>query len=347
MTARPLSSATHGAKRLTSLSHGAGCGCKLSAADLRPIIASLPRSSDPRVLVGADTADDAGVVQLSPDLAIVQTADFFTPIVDDPYAFGRIAATNALSDIYAMGARPVSALNLVAYPLATLGPDVLREILRGGAEAAGAAGAAVIGGHSIDDPEPKYGMAVTGVVAPDAVLTNAGGRAGDALVLTKPLGAGAVATAIKRGLATDDLVQRAIAVMTTLNDRAAEQARAAGTHALTDVTGFGLLGHVHELAVASGVAAEIDARAVPAIEGALELLETDAAVAGGSVRNRADAETFTRWADRVGEPRRRLLTDAMTSGGLLAAVDPARAVEIDGAVVGRLVGGDPGTIAVS
>src|ERR671923_2138764 len=151
---------------LTSLSHGAGCGCKLSAADLRPIVASLPRSADPRVLVAADTSDDAGVVQLSPDLAIVQTVDFFTPIVDDPYAFGRIAATNALSDIYAMGARPVSALNLVAYPLETLGPEVLREILRGGADAAAAAGAAGVGGHSNDDPEPQYGLAVTRGGAP-------------------------------------------------------------------------------------------------------------------------------------------------------------------------------------
>ena len=331
---------------LTSLSHGAGCGCKLSAADLRPIVASLPRSADPRVLVAADTADDAGVVQLTPDLAIVQTADFFTPIVDDPYAFGRIAATNALSDIYAMGGRPLSALNLVAYPLETLGPDVLREILRGGGDAAAAAGAAVVGGHSIDDPEPKYGMAVTGVVAPDAVLTNAGGRAGDALVLTKPLGAGAVATAIKRGLADPELIERAIAVMTTLNDVAADQARAAGAHALTDVTGFGLLGHVHELAAASGVAAEIDATAVPAIDGVMELLETDAALAGGSRRNRADAETFSTFAGVVPEARRRLVCDAMTSGGLLAAVAPERAGEIDGAVVGRLVAGEPGTIVV-
>jgi selenide,water dikinase len=283
------------------------------------------------------------VVQLTDDLAIVQTADFFTPIVDDPYAFGRIAATNALSDVYAMGARPVSALNLVAYPLATLGPDILREILRGGGDAAAAAGAAVVGGHSIDDPEPKYGMAVTGVVAPADVLTNAGGRPGDALVLTKPLGAGAVATAIKRGLATEELVARAVTVMTTLNDRAAAQARAAGAHALTDVTGFGLLGHVHELAEASGLAAEIDAAAVPAIDGVLELLETDAAVAGGSARNRADAETFTTWGE-VPEPHRRLVTDAMTSGGLLAAVaDPGG---IDGWVVGRLVAGAPGTIAV-
>jgi selenide, water dikinase len=331
---------------LTSLSHGAGCGCKLSAAALRPIVADLPRPADPRVLVAADTADDAGVVQLTADLAIVQTADFFTPIVDDPYAFGRIAATNALSDIYAMGARPVSALNLVAYPLETLGPDVLRAILRGGADAAEAAGAAVVGGHSIDDPEPKYGMAVTGVVAPDAVLTNAGGRPDDALVLTKPLGAGAVATAIKRGLADDALVERAVAVMTTLNDRAAEQARAAGAHALTDVTGFGLLGHVHELAEASGLAAELEASAVPAIAGVLELLETDAALAGGSRRNRADAERFTTWGAGVPEPQRRLLCDAMTSGGLLAAVPTERAAEVDGARVGRLVAGEPGTIAV-
>jgi selenide,water dikinase len=329
---------------LTSLSHGAGCGCKLSAADLRPIVAALPRPADPRVLVAADTADDAGVVQLAEDLAIVQTVDFFTPIVDDPYAFGRIAATNALSDVYAMGGRPVSALNLVAYPLATLGPEVLGEILRGGADAAAAAGAAIVGGHSIDDPEPKYGLAVTGIVHPSAVLTNAGGRAGDALVLTKPLGAGAVATAIKRGLAQDGLVARAVEVMTVLNDRAAEQARAAGAHAVTDVTGFGLLGHLHELAAASGVAAEVDAEAVPAIDGVLELLADDQALAGGSKRNRADAEGFTRWADRVSEPRRRLLADAMTSGGLLAAVPHPR--EMEGWVVGRLVEGEPGRIVV-
>jgi selenide,water dikinase len=331
---------------LTSLSHGAGCGCKLSAADLRPIVAALPRPADPRVLVAADTADDAGVIQLTDELAIVQTADFFTPIVDDPYAFGRIAAANALSDVYAMGGRPVSALNLVAYPLATLGADVLREILRGGADAAAAAGAAVVGGHSIDDPEPKYGMAITGVVAPGAVLTNAGGRPGDALVLTKPLGAGAVATAIKRGLADPELVQRAVSVMTALNDRAAEQARAAGAHALTDVTGFGLLGHLHELASASGVAAEVEAAAVPAIDGALDLFATDDALAGGSKRNRADAETFTAWTDGVPEPRRRLLCDAMTSGGLLAAVPPGRVADIEGAVIGRLTAGEPGTIAV-
>jgi selenide, water dikinase len=326
---------------LTSLSHGAGCGCKISAAELRPIVAGLAPPTDPRVLVGTATSDDAGVVRLTDDLAIVQTVDFFTPIVDDPYAFGRIAATNALSDIYAMGGTPVSALNLVAYPLEQLGADTLKEILRGGADAAAAAGAAIVGGHSIDDPEPKYGMAVTGIVHPDRVLTNAGGRAGDALVLTKPLGAGTVATAIKRGLAGDDLIARAIDVMTTLNDRASAQAIQAGAHALTDVTGFGLLGHLHELAHASGLAAEIDAAAVPAIEGVLELLEDERALAGGSKRNRADAESFTRYADGVPESRRRLLTDAMTSGGLLAA-----GADVDGWVIGRLVEGEPGTIAV-
>src|SRR4051794_34290505 len=330
---------------LTSLSHGAGCGCKLSAADLRPIVAGLPRPRDPRVLVAADTADDAGVVQLTDDLAIVQTADFFTPIVDDPYWFGRIAATNALSDVYAMGGRPVSALNLVAFPLETLGAGVLREILRGGHDAVQAAGASIVGGHSIDDPEPKYGLAVTGIVDPRAVLTNAGGRAGDALVLTKPLGAGTVATALKRGLASPELVERGVAVMSTLNDVAAEQARAAGASALTDVTGFGLLGHVHELAEASGLAAEIDAAAVPAIEGVLELLADERALAGGSKRNRADADSFTAWGD-VSEPRRRLVTDAMTSGGLLAAVEPARAGGIEGWVVGRFVEGAPGALAV-
>jgi selenide, water dikinase len=331
---------------LTSLSHGAGCGCKLPAAALRPIVAGLERPADPRVLVAADTADDAGVIALTDDLAIVQTVDFFTPIVDDPYWFGRIAATNALSDVYAMGGTPVSALNLVAFPLETLGGDVLAEILRGGADAAAAAGAAVVGGHSIDDPEPKYGMAVTGTVHPREVLTNAGGRAGDALVLTKPLGAGAVATAIKRGLAGAALVERAIAVMTTLNDVAARQARAAGAHALTDVTGFGLLGHVHELTAASGLAAEIAAGAIPAIDGVLDLLSDERALAGGSRRNRADAEDFTAWDDAVGDAHRRLACDAMTSGGLLAAVPPSGVDAIDGWVVGRLVDGAPGTIRV-
>ena len=332
---------------LTSLSHGAGCGCKLSAADLRPIVAGLPRPVDPRVLVGTENSDDAGVVRLTDDLAIVQTVDFFTPIVDDPYAFGRIAATNALSDIYAMGGVPVSALNLVAYPLATLGPEILGEILRGGGDAVAEAGASVIGGHSIDDPEPKYGLAVTGVVHPDRVVTNAGGRAGDALVLTKPLGGGAVVTARKRGGADDALLARAVEVMAALNDRASVAALAAGASAMTDVTGFGLLGHLHALARESGVAAEVQAAAVPALAGVEALLADEDAVSGGSRRNREYADGFATFAAGVEPWRARLACDATTSGGLLVAVDPARARAVPGPVVGRLVAGEPGTITVT
>jgi selenide, water dikinase len=333
--------------KLTSLSHGAGCGCKIGAAELEPLLASLPDASrDPAVLVGPGTADDAGVYRLTDELALVHTADFFTPIVDDPYDFGRIAATNALSDVYAMGARPVTALNLVAFSLEELGGDVLRDILRGGADVVAASGAAVVGGHSIDDREPKYGLAVTGVVHPDRVLTNAGGRAGDALVLTKPLGAGAISTAVKRGLAGEEAVARAVAVMTTLNAEGAVAAGAAGAHALTDVTGFGLLGHLHELTRASGVAAEIDAGAVPAIEGALDLLADENAVSGGSRRNAEHAAEFASFADGVDPAPRRLVTDAMTSGGLLAALPPERAGEVPGAVIGRLVDGPAGAISV-
>jgi selenide, water dikinase len=332
--------------KLTSLSHGAGCGCKIGAAELEPLLAGLPAPTDPAVLVGPLTADDAGVYRLTDELALIHTADFFTPIVDDPYDFGRIAATNALSDVYAMGGRPLTALNLVAFSLEELGEAVLLDILRGGADVSADAGVAVVGGHSIDDHEPKYGLAVTGVVHPDEVLTNAGGRSGDALVLTKPLGAGAISTAFKRGLAGEDAVAAAVAVMTTLNADAAAGAGAAGAHALTDVTGFGLLGHLHELARASGVAADVKAGAVPAIDGALELLGDEAAVSGGSRRNAEHAAQFTRFAEGIDPARRRLATDAMTSGGLLAAVAPERAQDIPGAVVGRLVDGPAGAISL-
>jgi selenide,water dikinase len=333
---------------LTSLSHGAGCGCKLPAAEVHPLVASLPRPERADVLVGFDHADDAGVVRLRDDLAIVQTVDFFTPIVDDPYDFGRIAAANALSDVYARGGEPVRALNLVAFPLEKLGADVLREILRGGQDVATEGGCAIVGGHSIDDAEPKYGLAVTGTVHPDHVFTNAGGRAGDVLVLTKPLGAGTISTAAKRGIAKPDLIARGVEVMTTLNRDASIAARAAGAHAMTDVTGFGLLGHLHELALASGVAAEVTAAGVPAIDGVTRLLAVgERALAGGTKRNRAYAETFTTWAAGVQPAQRWLLSDAMTSGGLLVAVPEDRAGQVPGAVVGRLVEGEPGTIAVS
>ena len=296
--------------------------------------------------MGIQTSDDAGVYRLRDDLALVQTVDFFTPIVDDPYDFGRIAATNALSDVYAMGGRPVSALNLVAWSVAELGAEMLGEVLRGGADVARAAGVAIVGGHTIDDPEPKYGMAVTGVVDPAEVITNAQGRPGDALVLTKPVGAGAVTTSLKKGLASDEALAAAVEVMTELNEAAAAAARAAGAHAMTDVTGFGLLGHLHELALASGLAAEVDASAVPAIPGALELLGDERAVAGGSANNRRYAEEFASFDPSVDEVRRRLVTDAMTSGGLLVAVDPGRAGEVPGVVVGRLVDGEAGAISV-
>jgi selenide, water dikinase len=333
--------------RLTTLSHGAGCACKISARDLASVLDAVPHSADPDLLVGPDTADDAAVYRLRPDLALVQSADFFTPIVDDPYDFGRVAAANALSDIYAMGATPVLALNLVAFSLADLGMDVLSQILRGGHQIASTAGAAIAGGHSIDDPEPKYGLSVTGTVHPDRVVTNAGGRPGDLLFLTKALGGGLVTTAAKRGLADEALIARTVAIMTELNADASGRAIAAGVRAMTDVTGFGLLGHLHELCLASGVAAELKASAVPAIEGALDLAGEDRCVAGGSRRNADHAAAFTAWDASIPPARRVLLTDAMTSGGLLIAVPPERTAAAPGVRVGRLLAGDPGQILVA
>jgi selenide, water dikinase len=333
-----------GSRRLTAHSHGAGCACKISAAELAPFIEALPSAGDPNLLVGAATRDDAAVYRLTDDLALVQTADFFTPIVDDPFDFGRIAAANALSDIYAMGAKPVLAINLVAFSIPELGGEVLAEILRGGATVAGAAGIPVGGGHSIDDPEPKYGMAVSGVVHPQHVVTNAGARPGDELHLSKPLGGGLVTTGAKRGLAAADMIEAAIEVMCELNAEASDAALAGGVTAMTDVTGFGLLGHLHELCEASGVAAELEAEAVPSIPGALELAEEPACIAGGSRRNAEHADTFTVWREVEGPPRV-LLTDAMTSGGLLAATPPGARME--GFVrIGRVAEGPPGRIEV-
>jgi len=333
---------------LTSLAAGAGCGCKLPAAELLPLVRELPLVRDERLLVGAATGDDAAVVRVREDLALVQTIDFFTPLVDDPYDFGRIAAANALSDVYAMGGTPLSALNVVAFPLARLGGEVLAQILRGGLDVVNAAGALMAGGHSIDDAEPKYGLAVTGVVDPARMLTNAGGRAGDALVLTKPLGVGAVVSARKRGAADDALLVHAIDAMTELNDVASRAAVDAGAHAATDVTGFGLLGHLHHLCRESGLAAEVDAEAVPALEGVEALLngEEPAGRSGGSARNAAWAEGFAAFDYGVVGWRRRLLVDATTSGGLLAAVAPDAAEGVPGAVIGRLVDGPAGTIRV-
>jgi selenide, water dikinase len=331
---------------LTSLASGAGCGCKLAAADVLPVVRALPSQDDPRLVIGSATGDDAAVVRLAGGVALVQTVDFFTPLVDDPYDFGRIAAANALSDVYAMGGTPVCALNIVAFPLERLGADVRAAILRGGLDVVREAGAMLVGGHSIADDEPKYGLAVTGTVDPEHVLANAGGRAGDALVLTKPLGPGAIVTARKRGAADDALLARAVATMVALNAAASRAAVAAGAHAVTDVTGFGLLGHLHNVARESGLAAELDAAAVPAIDGVAALLGDDTGVSGGSRRNAEWAAGFTTFADGVPGWRRRLLADATTSGGLLVALPAEAAGAVPGPVVGRLVPGPAGTINV-
>ena len=332
--------------KLTALSHGAGCACKLPAAELRALLAGLSLPGGDGLLVGADTADDAAVVRVSEELALVSTADFFTPIVDDPYAFGRIAATNALSDIYAMGATPLVALNLVAWSLEEHGREALADVLRGGADVARQAGVAIAGGHSIDDREPKYGLAVTGTVHPDRVVTNSGAREGDELRLTKPVGGGVASTALKRGVAGEELAREAVAVMTLLNRDASQAALAAGASAMTDVTGFGLLGHVRELTEASGLAAEIDAESVPALPGVLELLRSaEPPIAGGSRRNRAWIEEVATFSEGVSEERRWLLCDAMTSGGLLVAAAPGSGAP--GILVGRLVAGEAGRITVA
>ena len=318
----------------------------------------MPTISDPRILVDAATRDDAAVYQLTPDRAIVATVDFFTPIVDDAYDFGRIAAANAFSDVYAMGATPLLALNLVGWPRDTLPYELLGEVLRGGADIAKEAGAFVLGGHSIDDPEPKYGMVAIGEVHPNRLITLAKARAGDALVLTKPIGTGVLATALKRDLATPADIAPAVQSMATLNAGAARAmgATGRGVHAATDVTGFGLLGHLHNMLAASGMAAEIDAAAVPLLPKAVELVERGA-IPGGTKRNREALGPHVKIADGVPEPVRTLLFDAQTSGGLLIAVDPDRAsallaaLEREGtpvaAKIGRITRGVAGTISVS
>ncbi|MFL5871702.1 MAG: selenide, water dikinase SelD [Solirubrobacterales bacterium] len=332
------------AVELTAHAHGAGCACKIGAADLARVLANAPVVDHEALLVGSATVDDAAVYRLRDDLALVQSVDFFTAIVDDPYDFGRIAAANALSDIYAMGAEPLLALNLVAYSLEALGDEGLSEILRGGADVARTAGVAIGGGHTIDDPEPKYGMAVTGVAHPDRIVTNAGGRPGDELFLTKPVGVGLVTTAAQRGLADRAMLAAAIAAMTELNADASRAALAAGARAMTDVTGFGLLGHLHELCRSSGCAAELAADRVPLIDGALELAGEPSARAGGSRRNASHSNGFTEWQGDVDERLRFALADANTSGGLLIAVPRESAGDAPGTRVGRLVDGPAGSI---
>jgi selenide,water dikinase len=277
------------------------------------------------VLVDASSSDDAAVYQIDAQRALVATVDFFTPIVDDAYDFGRIAAANALSDIYAMGARPRFALNLIAFPRNLLHTGALEEIVRGGGDIALEAGIAVIGGHSIDDAEPKFGMCVIGEAPIDAIVRNAGARLGDVLVLTKPIGTGIISTAIKRSLASEDVIRDAVACMATLNRGAAEAMLRTAVSAATDVTGFGLLGHLRNMLRASGVGAHLEADQIPLLPGAAELAEAGC-IAGGTRRNLADLENDVDWGSMT-ELQRLILCDAQTSGGLLIAV-PAERVDM-------------------
>jgi selenide,water dikinase len=290
---------------------------------LDSVLRRLPRQSNPNVLVGFDTSDDAGVYRISDELALVQTVDFFTPIVDDPATFGAIAAANALSDVYAMGGRPLSALAIVAYP-AQGSPDVLEQILRGGFEKMAEARCPVIGGHSIRDEELKFGYAVTGQIHPERIWRNVGARPADALLLTKPLGTGLIATALKAGQADAAAVAAAVATMTTLNRAASEallEVDRDGTavHAVTDVTGFGLLGHAREMAAGSRVSFELDHQQIEALPGALEAARAGH-IAGGLKNNRMWLEGCVEFDPQVAEPWRLLLYDPQTSGGLLVAI---------------------------
>ncbi len=340
------------ARRLTSFSHGAGCGCKLGPDDLADVLGGLsigPPSED--LLVGTDTGDDAAVWRLPDGRGLVATLDFFTPIVDDPYDWGRIAATNAMSDVYAMGGTPFLGLNIVSWPIDDLPVAMLGRVLQGGADAAGAAGVAVAGGHSITDPEPKYGMVVLGFVEDGRLITNAAARHGDDLYLTKPLGLGMIATALKRGVAEDSLVAAAVELMTTTNAAAADAMAAVGVEAATDITGFGLMGHLQKLLVASGCAAEVDAAAVPIIPGASAIAEAGV-VAGGTERNHAFVAPTTDWAELT-LPEQYLLADAQTSGGMLIATSRGADLEaalaergVTAARIGRVREGGAGSISI-
>jgi len=322
---------------------------------LAQVLRHVPVATDPRILVDASSRDDAAVVRMAPDRAVVATVDFFTPVVDDAYDFGRIAAANALSDVYAMGATPVFALNLVGWPRDTLPFELLGEVLRGGADVAREAGAFVVGGHSVDDPEPKYGMVVFGEVQPDRIVRNAGAKPGDVLVLTKPIGTGVLTTALKRDLVTEQDLAPAVSAMTTLNAGAARAMATVGVHAATDVTGFGLLGHLRSLLEASGVAAEVRAAAVPLLPGARDVAERGA-IPGGTERNLASLTDAVTFGASVSPIDRVLLADAQTSGGLLIAVAPERSDALvaalgrertpAAAVIGRVVAGSAGRVSV-
>ena len=315
--------------RLTQQVKAGGCASKLAPGSLAAVLSRLPRQSDPNLIVGFDTSDDAGIYRIAPDVALVQTVDFFTPLVDDPFIFGQIAATNALSDVYAMGGRPLTALSIVCFPQDG-DLDVLESIMRGGISKMREVGCVVVGGHSVRDAEIKFGYAVTGLIDPGRVFTNTGAITGDALILTKPVGTGVITTALKRGLAKPNWVENAVRSMTTLNRAASEiVAGAAGVHAMTDVTGFGLMGHGRELALGSGVTIEIVVEEVPRIEGALDAIHLGA-IPAGLLANRDFAECVSADApgSHIADDLRTLLYDPQTAGGLLISVAPDHAEEI-------------------
>jgi selenium donor protein len=321
--------------KLTHFTAGLGCACKLRPQALEKILANLPPSIDPKALVDASTNDDAAVYQVSDDLAVVQTVDFFTPIIDDAYAFGAISAANSLSDIYAMGARPIFALNIVGFPSNRLPLAVLEEILRGAQDKAAEAGIAVLGGHTVDDNEPKFGMAVTGLVKPENVIRNSTARPGDALVLTKPLGLGILTTALKQGLVDQAIESKLIAIMAALNKAAAESMAAFDVHACTNVTGFGLLGHLHEMTTGAGVDAKIDFNSVPILPEARRMAQMDV-VPGGTLNNLDYVSPFVDFDEHLSRVDRVLLADAQTSGGLLISLPDDQA----GALLEELRGKD-------
>jgi selenide,water dikinase len=305
--------------RLTETVKAGGCASKLSPEILDKVLATLPKQQDKNVLVGFDHADDAGVYQIAPDLALVQTVDFFTPMVDDPYTFGQIAATNALSDVYAMGGRPITALAHVCFP-AKGELEILERVLAGGLSKMMEAGCAVIGGHSVRDEELKFGYSVTGLIDPEKVFANDGARVGDRLIFTKALGTGVICTAIKKGQAKQAWMDAAIASMTALNKKAAEVIAGFPVHTMTDITGFGLVAHAREMALASHVSMKLFASRIPIIDGALDCIRAGH-IPGGLVSNREFAECVVGYEDGVSEEVKAILFDPQTAGGLLISVE--------------------------
>jgi selenide,water dikinase len=308
--------------RLTELSHGGGCGCKIAPALLSEMLAKMPAATPfKHLLVGTETSDDAAVYWLNDEQALIATTDFFMPIVDDPFDFGRIAATNAISDVYAMGGKPIMALAIVGMPINVLPVETIQQILAGGASVCGAAGIPVAGGHSIDSPEPIYGLVVMGLVHPSRVRRNNGAKAGDVLILGKPLGIGVLGTALKKGLLNDEGYRELIATTTQLNSVGVELAEIEGIHALTDVTGFGLLGHLLEVCRGAGLAAHIDASRLPLLPAAIGFAQQG--IGPGAIeRNLASFGTDVSFSPSVQSWQRSLMADAQTSGGLLVSVAP-------------------------